>query len=1005
MKLAKKRLSLSFLGLLVLGLGLGRVVESVRERERARTLSAQLDRSTSELVELARAIETTTDSKDGVDRIVSAAWTAAGGSDRLARLCAMGAREGTSVPTLVTALAEADELRAWLVDASGFPVELEATLAELDARARSIDLPLPEVEMLEHLRERAEREASSLWRALDRSRAEACLDDLGQNADEVLEALAARARARKQLEDRVVAAARVRGLSLRGWPTALDSPILDPAALDGPDELLEGQRYAEAQQAYEELMRGLAQLGDSVEEELLKQARVDRPQRVVASAAAARAVLEWDMDLAESTAAEMRERLDTVDRLRAETADLEQRAERGSVELGKLRSAVHEVCLLTVLDALAEDLARSLEEGRHARNDGDLVAAHEHFGKAVADLDGLSETRTERSRLQDCVDLTRVIELAHSSVAGCFEEVRRAAESRLVTEDRAWCRGDEIIRSARHYRAALLASIDCEESLECWLERTWDRDGHLSKERLSEVESALIRLADWCEEAGLQAARGKALNAVGSCQGERGAQARASASYEAARLIFGRLGDDLWEAESQAGLALCRAPENDGEGSWDEAIRHMTRAAELFGRAGHDEYQRRAVVALATWERPDTRSGGSWEKAAARYAEAAALARKVGSRLDESSALAEQAYSSRPDKDPKGSWSRAAELYRQAFCDRPDALRAAARTLEPTQGRSGDWRAAAMVWEAAAQSYREQGRRTDEFDCVMELADCRSPEVDSRSSWTAVSRVYAEAAGIQAALGDATLEGRLYTMSAQKLLPENNPKGSWEDAGERYSSAVSAFERAGDRSRLAVALHQQAVCLVAGRSANMNDRARQLFERSARASRSLGDVESAEISEAWIRSFSATGEVRIQKTWNNGTEPLGASSYSIGLTIDADADADAERAVVDYRGNRMVLTARGQQFQIDPYQNTRATCTVTSFDVTRGGVAIQLSLRGNTHNDSSVFSGGYNYAFSGSVTIQGQWSDSGLEVYVDDKHAFDGLGNAEWEGRARLNRR
>jgi tetratricopeptide (TPR) repeat protein len=932
-------------------------------------------------------------------------WTAAG-APRLAEVeTALAEAEEASSASLAelrTVAEVADGLERWLTDAESLLEGVRAAAAEWDGDLTTSDLAEGDVEWVRALRQRWSSAAEGALASCDVETARSLAARLAEGRDETLVLAAERAETRVAIEVWVAARGRARGLLAGFADEALDAePVV---ALRERFEAADGVFDSAPERVSAEYADVRAAVVAHTEDDgraLYDRARAERKRDYGRAESLGRAAGELGEHLSDAQHERLEVLLSEVGEARGGYDAQAARAGQWLTQLARWRVAAGpETSLGRVLGERHASFGARVRSAAREHAKGRWPAATEELEEAVEELATLEEAWRERGRLDFGADYVAAVEGVHGSLRGSFAELTRVLDAARTEGDAKLAESSGTERAVRAYRAGAAQAIEVTEPLiEAWLEHLWSLDDTPTVTSMRAAAKAQRQLATQAALGGHESLCGKALVARALAEQQSGSWSRARALYDEARALFAELGDPLWEAEGHSGVAGCLTVLDEPD--WTGAVRHMRRAIELFDQAGHIEYQRRCEMALAAYLQPDANPGGDWNEAMKAYERAEGLARALDDEGAERLAIAARADCLRPYRNPKGSWKRAADLYLRVHAGDPNELRSIATDARPDRAQKGDWATAVRLVDAAVAALRLRGANRALADGLADLADVVNPENNPAGTHARLAKVYAEYADVIGGLGERADAANVFCAAARQVMPSEHPPGSWSGAAAYYGRAAEHAGRASDKKLLALTLHQQAYCLFENNSSRMTDQARRLFERAAGLSRSAGDENSARISESFLRPNAAAGSVQIRRTWNNGSESLGASSYNVGLRVELDP---RPRAYLTYRGQKLELTHRGQQFQVRPYDNTSATCTVQRFDVSESGVAIHLSSRGMTRNPSSVFSGGYRHAFSGDLAIAGAWTQSGLDVAVEERNRFDGLGNAEWEGRASLAR-
>ncbi len=437
--------------------------------------------------------------------------------------------------------------------------------------------------------------------------------------------------------------------------------------------------------------------------------------------------------------------------------------------------------------------------------------------------------------------------------------------------------------------------------------RAWGDDG--GKGDWAQA-AALGRIAVQLAEAvGPDSLRGSAYAAYGSCfvpgratAAPDGGDAKAEAAHALgrARELHHASGDLDNEASVVLLTAQALSPADGQKGDWAACIALADEALALWKKLPDQQAVRadlaRGLAVRASLQRPDRNPGGDWAVAEAGYVREAELLdvaddrRNLRNRLDRATCqlgLADNA---------KAATSFAiAERIALALNDQGIAGYAAYQCGWSLQ--ISDPAAAADAFLRAAPRYRVAGKLQQE---AMAVAQAAQAAAKASSDPTTISALFARAAGLERARGDASrlgynlyqqawyseptrqqganpaIAGKLFAAAAaawqpaeparaaqalqqrgRVLTPESGAKSGWAESATAWGEAATALAALPDAAKRQAerghALHQQAWSLIHGDGKRMNRQARDLFSEAVRLQRAGGNEAGAKTSESWIK--------------------------------------------------------------------------------------------------------------------------------------------------------
>jgi tetratricopeptide (TPR) repeat protein len=140
---------------------------------------------------------------------------------------------------------------------------------------------------------------------------------------------------------------------------------------------------------------------------------------------------------------------------------------------------------------------------------------------------------------------------------------------------------------------------------------------------------------------------------------------RALAAFEEAGRVQGVLKGSYGETSYCHRTARSLERDADTAGNWNGAARLYRRAAKIHKEKGEDLGF--TYLCIGRCIRPDNNPEGSWDEALAWYARAFAAFTTEGELWGQADSIELQAWCRRPDQNPEGDWKRAAALYAEAL--------------------------------------------------------------------------------------------------------------------------------------------------------------------------------------------------------------------------------------------------------------------------------------------------------------------------------------------------
>ncbi|MBL4848592.1 MAG: zinc ribbon domain-containing protein [Planctomycetes bacterium] len=141
-------------------------------------------------------------------------------------------------------------------------------------------------------------------------------------------------------------------------------------------------------------------------------------------------------------------------------------------------------------------------------------------------------------------------------------------------------------------------------------------------------------------------------------------------------------------------------------------------------------------------------------------------------------------------------------------------------------------------------------------------AHCRRPDKDTTSGdWKKSKELFLEATSWAIDGGFIRMERDMLVGQAECLRPDNNPQGSWEEAGKLYAKAVALSREIRDDEGIGATLSAHAICLLEGPTLEkLNDKIRKLLIEASK----LGNKSAAELlSQTGARfCFACSNEIK-----------------------------------------------------------------------------------------------------------------------------------------------